>query len=186
MPEKGAFSSHGAGCGRIMQRLKEVVNPVASQRLDSQGPLASGRQHQVTITASSGLNKQEVERMVKEAEANAAEDARRREEIELRNQADSLVYSTERALAEHGAKLSESERRAIEEALAEAREALKGQDVERIRRSHENLTRVARSLAEAASRPPADAGGGPPPSGGPKEGDVVDAEFVEDTSSRGR
>ena len=64
--------------------------------------------------------------MVKEAEANASEDARRRQEIELRNQTDALVYSTERALAEHGAKLSESERRALEQALNEARGGAEG------------------------------------------------------------
>jgi len=73
--------------------------------------------------------------MVREAEANASEDARRRQEIELRNQADSLVYSTERTLAEHGAKITDAERTAIEQALADAREALKGDDIEGIRRA---------------------------------------------------
>ena len=72
--------------------------------------VATGKQQQITITASSGLNKDEVERMVREAEANAAEDARRRQEIELRNQTDTLVYSTERPLASTGAKLPEAER----------------------------------------------------------------------------
>ena len=93
--------------------------------------MATGKQQQITITASSGLSKGEVDRMVKEAEAHASEDARRRQEVEVRNQADSLVYSTERALAEHGAKLSDAERSAVERALADAREALKGGDVER-------------------------------------------------------
>ena len=101
--------------------------------------VATGKQQQVTITASSGLAKDEVDRMVKEAEAHAAEDARRREEIELRNQTDSLVYSTERMLAEHGAKLSTAERDAAEQAMNEAREALKGNDLERIRRAQEDL-----------------------------------------------
>jgi molecular chaperone DnaK len=142
---------------------------------------ASGKQQQITITASSGLNKDEVERMVREAEAHASEDARRRQEIELRNQTDALVYSTERSLAEHGPKLSGSERAAVEQALNDAREALKSEDIERIRRAQENLTRVARTLAEAMARAPQ--GAGPQAGGQPAEGDVVDAEF-EDTDER--
>jgi molecular chaperone DnaK len=144
--------------------------------------LASGKQQQITITASSGLSKDEIERMVREAEANASEDARRRQEIELRNQTDSLVYSTERALSEHGAKLSEDDRRAIEQALNEAREALKAEDMERIRRAQEGLTRASQTLAEVMYRETR-SGPGPQTSGGPAEGDVVDAEF-EDTSDR--
>src|SRR6266542_3912529 len=142
--------------------------------------MATGKQQQITITASSGLAKEEVERMVKEAEANAAEDAKRRQEIELRNQTDSLVYSTERTLAEHGAKLSEADRQAVEQALNEAREALKGDDVERIRRAQENLTRVSRTLAEAMYRETTSgANGSPRTPGEPSAGDVVDAEFKD-------
>jgi molecular chaperone DnaK len=147
--------------------------------------MATGKQQQITITASSGLDKSEVERMVKEAEAHASEDARRRQEIEQRNQVDSLVYTTERSLAEHGSKLSESERQSIEQALNEAREALKGEDRERIRRAQENLTQVSRALAEAAYRQTSDNAGGTGGSGtngspqGPQAGDVVDAEFKD-------
>jgi molecular chaperone DnaK len=141
---------------------------------------ATGKQQQITITASSGLAKEEVERMLKEAEAHASEDAQRRQEIELRNQADSLVYTTERTLTEHSAKLLENERHAVEQALNEAREAIKGDDIERIRRAHENLTRASRTLADAMYRqttsgPPAGSEG----SGGPPPGDVVDAEFKD-------
>jgi molecular chaperone DnaK len=142
--------------------------------------MATGKQQQITISASSGLGKEEVERMVKEAEAHAAEDARRREEIELRNQADSLVYSTERALAEHGAKLPDADRAAVEQALAEAREALKGENVDRIRQTQDNLSRASRTLADIMYRQtkgPAD--GGPQTSSGPNGGDVVDAEFKD-------
>jgi molecular chaperone DnaK len=146
---------------------------------------ASGKQQQITITASSGLNKDEVERMVREAEANASEDARRRQEIEVRNQTDALLYQTERALAEHGAKLAEAERSTVEGALNDAREALKGDDVERIRRAQDALTRVSQTLAEAMRRQPASGGGdgaaGRPP-GAPGD-DVVDAEF-EDTNEQ--
>src|SRR5690242_11138605 len=92
---------------------------------------ATGKQQQITITASSGLSKQDVERMVREAEANASEDARRRQEIEVRNQLDGVVYATERTLREHGDKLTPDERRDIEVALNDARDAVKSEDVER-------------------------------------------------------
>jgi molecular chaperone DnaK len=141
---------------------------------------ATGKQQQITITASSGLGKEDVERMVKEAEAHASEDARRRQEIEARNQLDGLVYTTERTLAEHGGKLGEADRRAIEQALGEAREALKGEDIERMRRAQESLTRVSHTLAEAMYRESKGGpGGGPQAPGGPKEGEVVDAEFKD-------
>ena len=141
---------------------------------------ATGKQQQITITASSGLSKQEVERMVKEAEAHAADDARRREEIELRNQTDSLVYSTERNLSEHGSRLSPTERANVEQALTEAREALKGDDMDRIRRAQDGLTLASRSLAEAAHREAQQAAhAGATKSGGTAEEEVVDAEFVD-------
>jgi molecular chaperone DnaK len=146
---------------------------------------ASGKQQQITITASSGLSKDEVDRMVREAEANAAEDARRRQEIEQRNQMDALLYSTERALAEHGAKLSSSERDSVERALAEARDALKAEDPERIRRTQEGLTAASRTLAEAAYRESrGGAPGGAQASNGPSDGDVVDAEFTDTTDRK--
>ena len=145
--------------------------------------IATGKQQQVTITASSGLSKEEVERKVREAETHAAEDARRKQEVELRNQTDALVYSTERTLAEHGSKLSDSERQAVEQGLADARDALKSGDMDRIRPAHENLTRIAQTLGQAAHR---EARGGPaggPRAGGAPEGDIVDAEFT-DTDER--
>ena len=143
---------------------------------------ATGQQQQVTITASSGLSKEEVERKVREAETHAAEDARRRQEIELRNQTDALVYSTGRTLAEHGSALSDSERQAVEQALADARNALSSDDMERIRPAHDNLARAAQTLGQAAARG-AGRPGAPPSSAGPQEGEVVDAEFT-DTDER--
>jgi molecular chaperone DnaK len=151
---------------------------------------ATGRQQNITITASSGLTKEEVERMVKDAEMNAADDVKRKQEIEVRNQADSLVYTTERTLAEHGAKLEEADRKAIEAALGEAKEALKGEDTERIKRAQENLTRASHKLAEMMYRQAqsAPAGGGQPERptgeggtapGAAKEGEVVDADFED-------
>jgi molecular chaperone DnaK len=143
---------------------------------------ATGKQQNITITASSGLTKEEVERMVKDSEANAAEDAKRKEEIEIRNHTDSLVYSTERTLGEHGSKLSEADRKAVEEALAEAREALKSEDLERMKRAQQGLTQASHKLAEVMYREAqaAQQGGPKPgPTGGPKEGEVVDAEFED-------
>jgi len=150
---------------------------------------ATGKQQNITITASSGLTKDEIEKMVKEAQANAVEDTKRKEEIEVRNQTDSLVYSTERTLGEHGGKLGEADRKAIDDALAEARDALKGEDVDRMKRAQETLTRAAHKLAEvmyqSQTQPGAPTGG---PTGGPtgdghaaspKEGEVVDAEFED-------
>jgi len=150
---------------------------------------ATSKQQNITITASSGLTKDEIERMVKDAQANAAEDTKRKEEIEVRNQTDSLVYSTERTLGEHGGKLGEGDRKAVDDALAEAREALKGEDVERMKRAQETLTRAAHKLAEvmyqSQAQPGAPDGGpaGEARTSGPKEGEVVDAEF-EDLGDR--
>jgi molecular chaperone DnaK len=149
---------------------------------------ATGTQQQITITASSGLSKEEVERKVKEAEANAAEDARRKQEIEQRNQTDALVYQTQRTLSEQGAALSAGERREVEQALEEARAALQAEDVARIRRAQDTLTRAGQVLAQAAARGGArpDAAPGDRPGdrpGAPHEGEIVDAEF-EDTDER--
>jgi molecular chaperone DnaK len=151
---------------------------------------ATGKQQNITITASSGLTKDEIDRMVKDAEANAADDTKRKQEIEVRNQTDSLVYSTERTLNEHGAKLSEAERKAVEDALNETREALKGDDLERMKRAQQALTQASHKLAEIMYReaqtqtpgPGAPPGDGRTPgasAGGPKEGEVVDAEFED-------
>jgi molecular chaperone DnaK len=152
---------------------------------------ATGKQQNITITASSGLTKDEIDKMVKDADSHAAEDTKRKQEIEARNQADSLVYSTERTLSEHGSKLSETDRKAVDEALGEAKEALKGEDVERIKRAQENLMRASHKLAEVMYREAqgAQAGAGATPGSGrpdggsgaqgSKEGEVVDAEFED-------
>ncbi len=148
--------------------------------------MATSKQQAITITASSGLAKDEVEKMVKEAEVHAAEDARRKEQIEIRNQADSLVYTTERTLREHGDKVPEADKKAIEEALTEAREALKTEDIERIKRAQETLTKASHKLAEimyreaqAKAQAGATASGPQEAAGKGPEGDVVDAEFED-------
>ena len=148
---------------------------------------ATGKQQNITVTASSSLTKDEIDRMVKDAEAHAAEDTKRKQDIEVRNQTDSLVYSTERTLTEHGSKLAEADRKSLEEALGEAREALKTEDLERIKRAQETLTRASHKLAEvmyreAQSQTQQPGGtGGPegPGATGPKEGEVVDADFED-------
>jgi molecular chaperone DnaK len=147
---------------------------------------ATGRQQNITITASSGLTKDEIERMKKEAEAHATEDAKHREEIEARNQLDSLVYSTERTLREHADKIPAEDKQAIETALGEARDALKGGDLDRIGKAREALSTASHKLAEvmyreAQAKSSQQAGGGaagPSAEGGAK-GDVVDAEFED-------
>jgi len=152
---------------------------------------ATGKQQNITITASSTLTKDDIERMKREAEANAAEDAKRRDEIEVRNHADSLVYSTERTLREHGDKVSAEEKAAVEAALNDAREALKGSDLDRIKQTQDALTKASHKLAEAMYRAQAAGDGAAPGAEGPtgpgeagatadqSKGDVIDAEFKD-------
>jgi molecular chaperone DnaK len=145
--------------------------------------MATGKQQAITITASSGLSKDEVEKMVKEAEAHSAEDKRRRQEVELRNQADALVYSTEKTLNEHREKIPVSEVNAIEGALKEAKEAIESGDMNRIREKMDLLTKASHHLAEimyqqTASKQKAESAAAGSRAGRPEE-DVVDAEFEE-------
>jgi molecular chaperone DnaK len=149
---------------------------------------ATSKQQNITITASSGLSKDEIERMRKEAEAHAAEDARQREGIETRNLADSVVYSTEKLLREQGDKVEAADKQATEAALGELREALKGDDLDRIKKAQEATVRASHKLSEAMYReaqakgqPGAGGPTGPGPNGGttPPKGDVVDAEFED-------
>jgi len=145
--------------------------------------MATAKQQAITITASSGLSKDEVGKMVQEAEAHTEEDKRRRQEVELRNQADTLVYSTEKTLNEHREKIPVSEVNAIEGALKEAKEAIAGGDMSRIREKMELLTKASHRLAEimyqqTSSKQKAESGAGGARAGKPEE-DVVDAEFEE-------
>jgi molecular chaperone DnaK len=139
--------------------------------------VTTGKQQQITITASSGLSTEEVSRMMKEAEAHASEDARRRQEVELRNEADALVYSVTRALTEEGAKLSADERSNIDRALNDARTALSGNDLDRIRQAQEALRRAASTLEQAKSRTAQQQ-----PGAGTRESpEVVDAEVIDES-----
>ncbi len=157
--------------------------------------LATGKQQAITITASSGLDQAEVERMQKQAESHAEDDQRRREEAEERNKADNLVYQTEKILTENKDKIPAEEASQIELAIQDAKKALQEADVQAVRNAREVLERASHRLAEvmykqagataggdAGQAPPGGAetgaaGGGPGASDG--EGDVIDAEIVD-------
>jgi molecular chaperone DnaK len=145
---------------------------------------ATGKEQQIRIQASGGLSEQEINRMVHEAQEHAEEDKRRREQIEARNQADTLIYTTERSLKEHGDKVSAAERGAIEQAISELRAVLDSGDVETIKARSDHLAQAAMKLGEAIYRAQAgaEAGGAAGPGGEPRRGgedDVVDADFEE-------
>jgi molecular chaperone DnaK len=134
----------------------------------------TGKEQQIRIQASGGLSEADIDRMVKDAEAHAEEDKKRKTEVEAKNHAEALVHSTERALAEHGSKVGEPERRAIETALADLKEALKGTDAEAITAKTNALAQASMKLGEAMYKQSGAAG-----EGSGKQDDVVDAEFTE-------
>ena len=156
-----------------------IVNVSAKDR-------ATGKTQAITISASSGLAKEEVERMVGDAQAHAEDDKARREATESRNRADTLVYTTEKTLSENRDKLGAAEVEPVEQALAAAKKALEGGDRAAIEAATAELTQASHKLAEALYRQ-ASAGappGAPPPAGeapGPAkgDGDVIDAEVVD-------
>ncbi|GGG36628.1 chaperone protein DnaK [Caldovatus sediminis] len=149
---------------------------------------ATGKEQQIRIQAKSGLTEADIERMVKEAEANAEADRKRREAVEARNQLDALVHSTEKTLKENQDKVPAAEKAEVESALSAARSAMEGQDADAIRRASERLSQAAMKMGEAlykaqqAAPPPpgGEAAGGGAGAGGGAAGDkVVDAEFEE-------
>jgi molecular chaperone DnaK len=152
-----------------------IVNVSARDR-------GTGRSQAITITSSSGLAKDEVERMVKDAQAHVDEDLRKQEEVELRNRADSLIYQTEKTLRENRDKLSPEHAGPAEAALAAARQALAEGGRERIEKSMEELTRATHRLAEALYRQAAPTSGETAGTGASSkpDGDVVDAEVVDE------
>ena len=118
---------------------------------------ATGKEQQIRIQASGGLSEADIQKMVKDAEANAAEDKKRREAVDAKNHADALVHSTEKALAEHGSKVEESERRAIEDAVSDLKEALKGDDAEAIKAKTNTVAQASMKLGEAMYKQQAEA-----------------------------
>jgi molecular chaperone DnaK len=111
--------------------------------------LGTGKEQKITITSSSGLSKEEVERMTKEAELHSDEDRRRKEEVEVKNRADQLIYGTEKMLKENRDKVSDSDAKAIENALEEAKKAVEGGDTSKITAAVDRLTQASHKLAEA-------------------------------------
>ena len=160
--------------------------------------LGTGKEQKITITASSGLSKDEVDRMMKDADAHAEEDRKRREEIETRNRADQAVYAAEKMLGDMGAKLASSDKAAVETAIESLKGAMSNNDTAGMNKAMEQLTQAQHKAAEAlykqagaaagspgaagseGSAPGAEGSGsaGSPGAGG--DGDVIDAEVVEE------
>ncbi len=150
--------------------------------------LGTGKEQSIRITASSGLSKEEIDKMVREAESHAADDKKKRELIEARNHADSLVYSTEKSLKEYGDKIGDDEKKKIEEAAAALKKAMEGDDPDAIKQATEALTQASHKLAEAiyakaqaegAAQPGAEAAGDAGDTGAKGGEKVVDADFEE-------
>ena len=140
---------------------------------------ATDKSQEITISGSTALSDDEVDRMVKDAESHAEEDKKRKDEIEVRNQVDSLAYSTEQTVKDLGDKVPEDQKKAVEEAVAEAKTALDGSDIEAIKKAGEKLTEVGQKLAEIvyADAQAQTAGGNNGAASNPSEPDVVDADY---------
>jgi molecular chaperone DnaK len=156
-----------------------IVNVTAKDK-------ATGKEQQIRIQASGGLSETDIERMVKDAEAHAAEDKKRRELVEARNQGESLIHATEKSVKEHGDKVSAADKQAVETAIDALRQALAGEDTEVIKARTTDLMQASMKLGEAmyqaqAGEPGGDQGDGGaegPGATGPKD-DVIDADFQE-------
>jgi len=150
---------------------------------------ATGKENKITITATSGLSKDDIEKAVKDAQAHEAEDKERREEIEVRNKADSLAYATEKSLKDLGDKVPAAMRSEVEEKIKAVKDALAGTDVEAVKRATDALMQASHKMAEEAYKAAGSAGGGEAPGAqqpgaeqppaDAKKDDVVDAEFEE-------
>jgi molecular chaperone DnaK len=139
----------------------------------------TGKEQSITITGQSALDKDKIQQMVKDAEAHAAEDKKRREEAEVRNSADTLVYQTEKLLRENGDKLTDDERGDVEAKLSATKEAVEGDDIDRIKDTTEALMVASQGFAQrlyerAASENDARSGSGA------DDDDIVDAEIIDE------
>ncbi|MBI4914378.1 MAG: molecular chaperone DnaK [Acidobacteria bacterium] len=148
--------------------------------------LGTGREQKIQITASSGLNEDEIQKMVRESEQNAEEDQKRKQEVESRNRLDSLIYSTQKLLEDNKEKVGDTHRADLETAITEAKKALEGGSREAMDSAFDQLTKASHRLAEEIYRTasPGASEPGPEPQGAPAagpaaEGDVVDAEYVD-------
>jgi molecular chaperone DnaK len=147
--------------------------------------MGTGKEQSIKITASSGLSEEEIEKLVKDAEIHAEEDKKRRELVDARNMADSMIYTTEKSLKEEGANLDEASKGDINKAIENLKKAMEGDNVDEIKRLTEELTQASHKLAEAMySKASAEQAAGGASGGGestekPKDDDVVDADFEE-------
>jgi molecular chaperone DnaK len=141
--------------------------------------MATGKTQAITITSSSGLAKDEVDRMVKEASAHAEEDKAKRDEVEARNRADSVIYATEKTLQDNRDKLPEAEAAAVTAALEQAKKAVEAGGKERIEEALQELTRASHRMTETLYRAATANAGGAPAEEPKKKEDVVDAEVVD-------
>jgi molecular chaperone DnaK len=151
--------------------------------------LATSKEHSIKITASSGLSKEEIEKLVKDAELHAEEDKKKKEVVEARNSADALIYSSEKSIKDLGDKIDGATKSQIETAIADLKKAIEGEDVNEIKRCSEALTQSSHKLAEAmykeaSAKGQQEAGGGPSDDSGGQakasgDDDVVDADFEE-------
>jgi molecular chaperone DnaK len=161
--------------------------------------LGTGKQQSIKITAPKKLSKEEIEKMVRQAEQFAADDSKRKEEVEAINQADTLAYSVEKSLKDYGDKVSQSERAEIEAKLNDLKTAIKDKNVDRIKKGTEELTKASHKLAEEVYKQasgkqqggagpeqggPQDTGSGPKAGTGKKDDDVIDAEFREEKKDK--
>jgi molecular chaperone DnaK len=155
-----------------------ILNVTAKDR-------GTNNEQKITITSSSGLSKDEVEKMAKDAESHAADDRKLKDTIDARNRADAMVYNVEKTLKEHRAKVGEAEAKEIEAALEETRKTLTENDGDKINAAVDRLTTASHKLAEAMYKSTSQPGAQQPPTDGqPKPEDkgkdnVVDAEFVD-------
>jgi molecular chaperone DnaK len=156
--------------------------------------LGTGKAQHITISAPNKLSKEEIDKFMKQAEQFSDQDKKYKEKVEAKNESDSVLYMTEKSLKEHGDKISQDERLAVDRAITELKDALKGDDVEKIKKAKDEVVKVSQKLGEAvykaaqAKAGPDSAGGSA--SGGPQEtphsanagkkDDVVDAEVVDE------
>ncbi|MDA8537835.1 molecular chaperone DnaK [Candidatus Pelagibacter bacterium] len=143
----------------------------------------TGKEQKIQIQASGGLSDEEIETMVKDAESNKEADKKKRESVDVRNQADTLIHSTEKNLKEHGAKISEAEKKAIEDSSSSLKEALKGDNIEDVKKKTESLVQASMKLGEAIyksqEKKPDSSKDGDKNDEGKKDDNVVDADFEE-------
>jgi molecular chaperone DnaK len=149
-----------------------IVNVTAKDK-------ASGKEQAIRIQASGGLTEADIQRMVREAEAHAEEDKRRKELAEVRNQADAAIYTTEKALKEAEGRVGADVKTEIEQAISALKSAMQGEGVQRIREATNRLTQASMRLGEALNRAAAGTAGAGQGAGGADRPDVVDAEFEE-------